>query len=113
MSRAVPAPAVILLVAAATTLAVGLLDGRAWGAYVIGAVLSLALWVMLFCGSFASTPKGVVAPGVYAVAAAVAVVLGAVLVGLTDNSGFWSVGFILAGTVLPATSAALRDRDGA
>ncbi len=98
-----------LLVAAAVTVAIGLLDGQGWPSWVIGAVLALSLWVMLFLGSLAGAERYVVPPLSYAGAALAAVAVGAVLVWMTGTSAFWVVGFIVAGAVVPATRAAARD----
>lgn len=101
-----------LLVAAAVTLAVGLLTGGGW-AFLIGIVLALSLWVMLLAGSWA-VPGGGAGDGrtstrQYAVAAAVAVVLGYVMYRLGDAPTFWAVGFIMAGAIVPAGWAATRE----
>ena len=93
-----------LLVAASTTLAVWLLSGRHWTDAVIGAVLSLSLWVMLFAGSFAGEPRGVVPARVYAMAAVLGTALGYVFFRTQDNGAWWATGFILAGAVLPSVS---------
>jgi O-antigen/teichoic acid export membrane protein len=100
-----------LLVAAAVTLAVGLLTGGAW-AFVVGAVLSLSLWVMLFAGSWATRPgesRGTTSVGQYALAAALGVVLGYVMFRVGGNASFWAVGFIMAGAIVPAGAAASRE----
>lgn len=102
---------VVLAVATAVTAIVGVLDGQGWPSFVMGAILALVLWVMLFAGSYA-VPRahGRVEPTSYAAAAAVGVVVGYALVAATDNSSFWAVGAILAGAVFPATSSTGRDR---
>ena len=113
MHRALP----ILAVAAAVTLAVGVLDGRGWPSFLIGALLSLSLWVMLLCGSSASDAhrgtedQRTADPAAYACAAAIGTALGwaATLIG-DGNGAFWAVGFILAGAVAPAAVASSRDR---
>ena len=94
-------------VAVVVTAAVGLLDGQGWPSYLIGAVLCLALWVMLFSGSLAAAGdrRGVVHPASYAVAAVVGVVLGLVLTRVGDgNSAFWAAGFIAAGAIVGCES---------
>lgn len=103
-----------LLVAAAVTVAVGLLTGGAW-AFVMGVALALSLWVMLFAGSYAVPPGAAAGAGAgrtstkqYAAAAALAVVLGYVVYRVGDNPSFWAVGFIMAGAIVPAGSAAAR-----
>lgn len=75
-------------------------------------MLSLSLWVMLFASSYAgaSASHGTVSPRHYALAAVVAVVIGYVVYRVgDDNASFWAVGFILAGVLVPAGSAAVRD----
>ena len=101
-----------LTVAVAVTVAVGLLDGSGWPSFVIGAVLALALWVMLFAGSYATAgTRGTVDPRAYAVAAATGTALGYLTVRIGDgNSAFWATGFIVAGAILPAALTSSRDR---
>lgn len=104
-----PTLAAHLLTALAITLAVGLLSGGGW-AFLVGAVLSLSLWVMLFAGSYSGERKGHTSARQYALSAAVAVVLGYAMFRLgDDNASFWAVGFILAGVMVPAGAAAQRD----
>lgn len=102
----------VLAVAAAVTVAVGLLDGSGWPSFVIGAVLALALWVMLFAGCYASGgDRDTVDPRAYALAAATGTVLGYLTVRIGDgNSAFWATGFIVAGAILPAALTSSRDR---
>lgn len=95
----------VLAVAALVTAAVGLLTADGWPGYVVGAGLALALWVMLYCGSLATPARGTVAPRAYALAALLGVVLGYVVFRIGGGGAFWAVGFILAGTVLPAVPA--------
>ena len=103
----------VLSVGALVTAAVGLLTADGWPGYVVGAVLALSLWVMLFCGSLATPARGAVSPRSYALAALVGVVLGYVVFRIGDGGAFWAVGFILAGAVLPAVPAARREaREG-
>jgi hypothetical protein len=100
-----------LLVVVAVSLAVGLLTGGAW-AFLVGLVLALSLWGMLLAGTYAvrpGDPRGTVPVTQYAVAAAVGVVLGYVIYRIGGNPSFWAVGFILAGVMVPAGSAAARD----
>lgn len=108
-----------LLVALVITLAVGLLSGGGW-AFLVGAALSLSLWVMLFAGSYAVPGRGRddgrTSVRDYATAAIVSVALGYVMFLVADNASFWAVGFILGGVIVPAGSAARKDleaRDGA
>jgi hypothetical protein len=103
-----------LLVVAAVSVAVGLLSGGAW-ALLVGFVLALSLWGMLFAGTYAvrpGEPRGTISLTQYAVAAGVAVVLGYVMVRIGGNPSFWAVGFIMAGVLVPAGSAAVRDAEG-
>ena len=97
-----------LLVAAAITLAIFLLGGREWPQLVVGAVLALSLWVMLFAGSYAGPQRGRTSAAVYAVAAAVGLVIGYVMTQVGDGSSWWAVGFILAGVLVPAGRTAQR-----
>ena len=103
-----------LLVAAVVTLVVGVTTGGGWAYFVMGAVLALALWVMLFAGSYATPAKdagnGRTSTRQYAIASALAVVLGYALNVVLDNPTWWAVGFILAGAVVPAGVAAQRAR---
>jgi hypothetical protein len=90
-----------LAVAAGVTLAVGLLSADGWPPYVIGAVLAMALWVIIAAGDAGSRPM--VGVSTYAVAALVSVALGYVLflVGGADNGSWWAPGFIIAGLLAP------------
>lgn len=98
-----------LLIAAAVTVVVGVASGGGWAYFVVGAVLSLSLWVMLFAGSYATPVKdpgnGRVSVRQYAIAAALAVVLGGTMVLVLDGPTWWAVGVIVAGGVIPASSA--------
>ena len=109
MTPALAKAAAAVAVAAAIALAVGLLSASGWTGYVVGAVLALSLWVMLFAGSWATPDRGRVEMRAYAGAAALAVVLGYVMVRVGDGStAFWAVGFILAGSVVPVVRSAAR-----
>ncbi len=107
-----------LLVAAAITGAVGLLTHDGWPGYVVGAALALSLWVMLFAGSYAGSyagsstdrGRGRVETRHYLGAALFAIGLGWAMFQVGDGPTWWAVGFILAGAVMPATTAA-RDRE--
>lgn len=101
-----------LVVAALVTVAIGLLDGQGWPSYVMGAVLALALWVMLFAGSLATPTRGLVAARSYGLAALLGLALGYLMARIADGGAWWAVGFIMAGVLVPATAAAARDRDG-
>lgn len=93
-----------VLVAVVTTVVVGTLVGGEWPYFVIGALLALSLWVMLFADSFARPRRAHVDSIQYAVAAAVGLGLGYVmtLVGGGENAVWWAVGFIFAGVIIPA-----------
>lgn len=87
-------------------------EGPWWVLVIIGAVLALALWVMLWAGAAGRTSlsRAVVDPRAYAGAGVLGILLGPVLMGMvSDNRAFWAVGFILAGTLLEASSLARRD----
>ncbi|GAA1939642.1 hypothetical protein GCM10009797_36330 [Nocardioides hwasunensis] len=99
-----------LLTAAVITLVVGFASGGGWAYFVVGAVLALSLWVMLFAGSYA-TPgpaegNGRTSSRQYALAGACALVLGYVMYAVGDGAVWWSVGFIMAGAIIPAARAA-------
>lgn len=109
-----------VLTAAVITLVVGVASGGGWADFVMGAVLALSLWVMLFAGSCATPGKdpgnGHVPIRHYAAAAALAVVWGYTLSAVLDGPTWWAVGFMLAGAVIPAGSMAAQrshaDRSG-
>lgn len=93
-------------VAAASTVAVGLLTAEGWAGYMIGAVFTLSLWLMLFFGSFAAAKGGAVSPMSFAGASVLAVTLGYVFFRLgDDNAVWWAPGFIMAGAVMPGASS--------
>lgn len=104
MTRLAP----LLATAAAMTLVVGLLTGIGWPGYVIGAVLALSLWVMLFAGSWSGAHRGVVDPVDYAIAAVLGLVIGVVVFVAGDEPGFWAVGVIMGGVLVPAGRSARR-----
>ncbi|NYE37810.1 hypothetical protein F4692_002943 [Nocardioides cavernae] len=99
-----------LLVALAVTVVVGAVSGGGWAYFLTGAVLALSLWVMLFAGSYAGAPasRGRTSARQYAVAAVAAVALGWAMYVVGGGASWWAVGFIMAGAVVPATSAAVR-----
>lgn len=100
-----------LLVAAAVTVVVGLVSGDGWAGYVVGAVLALSLWVMLYFGAMGAGVKPARVPPLhYAGAAAVALALGAASYWLLDVGPSWAIGFIMAGVLWPAFDRARRDR---
>ncbi|MBC2934163.1 hypothetical protein [Nocardioides sp. zg-1228] len=104
-----------LAVALAVTLVVGGASGGGWH-FLVGAVLALALWMMLFLGSFGRPPgEGTerVELRHYAVSAAVALALGYAMYLVGDgNAAFWSVGFVFAGVLTPAATRAREASTG-
>jgi hypothetical protein len=109
MRRSLPT----LAVATAVTVAVGLLTAVGWPGFVIGAVLAVALWLMLFLGSSEAVRHGAVPLATYAGAAVVGVALGYVFFRLGDENGaWWSVSFILAGAVMAGASSRAGRTDG-
>lgn len=100
------------LVWVVTTVVVGLLAGGEWPHFLIGAILGLALWVMLFAGSYARPHRGRVDPREYAIAAAVGLALGYVMSLVGDGPTWWAVGFIIAGVIIPAGRGALDSERG-
>lgn len=96
----------MVAVAAASSVAVGLLTTTGWPGYLIGAVFTLSLWLMLFFGSFAAAQGGAVSPAKYAGASVLAVTLGYVFFRLgDDNAVWWAPGFIMAGAIIPGASS--------
>ena len=97
-----------VVVALVVTIVVGLASGGTWPYFVVGAVLALALWVMLFAGSYAGPQRGRTSAAEYAAAAAIGLVIGYVMTEVGDGSSWWAVGFILAGVLVPAGRTAQR-----
>lgn len=100
-----------LLVGLLVTAVVGVVSGGGWAYFLVGAVLALALWVMLFAGSFATPDRrdrGHTSSRQFGMAAAVALVLGYAMYVIGDGATWWSVGFIMAGAVIPPVAAGLR-----
>lgn len=100
-----------LLTGAALTLAIGLVAGREWPAFVVGAVLALVLYLMLFAGSYALPPgrRGRVTPVNYLTAAVITFGVGLALYLMTDGLIWWALAAIVAGAVVPATQLAQRN----
>ncbi len=91
--------------------AVGLLTGKGWPGFVIGALLALALWVMLFYGVSQNLRTRNVPASQYGAAALAAVLVGFLVYKLSgDNPTMWSVGFIVVGAGAIAVDAARRAR---
>lgn len=81
-----------------------------WAGLLIGLALALALWVMLFAGSYAdSARRGAVRGNDFLLAAVVGLVLGGAMAMFSDNAAMWSVGFILAGVMAPFGRRAIED----
>ena len=100
-----------LLVGIAIGVVVALASGGEPAHFVMGLVLALSLAVMLFFGSYATRRTPSVEPREYAVAGALAVVLGYGMYRFADSQPtWWAVGFILAGSLV---SAAQHTRSGA
>lgn len=103
-----------VLVAAVFSLAVFLLSGAGWPMLVVGAVLALSLWVILFAGSYAlpsgSRGRGTVDARSYAIAAAAALVLGFFFFQFGDGPVWWAVGVIFAGVLAPTVARYARPR---
>lgn len=99
-----------VLVGAAVSVAIGAVTADGWPGYVVGAVLALALWVMLLFGSSARPgERWTVRWEDYLVAAVVGLLLGgAMFLASDDNAAFWAPGFIIGGVLLPSASAAVR-----
>lgn len=109
--------AALALVATAMTLVVGLASSTGWAGYVVGGVLALTLWVILFCGTLYGAKGRPLAERVpvraYAVAAGLALVLGGGAFWLTGTTVFWAVGVIVAGVLFPVANRAQRDAPSA
>ncbi|GAA5118105.1 hypothetical protein GCM10023339_30120 [Alloalcanivorax gelatiniphagus] len=104
-----------LLVALAFTVVVGLASGGTWPYFLMGAVLALALWVMLFAGSWSGADRearGRTSALHYAAAAVAALVLGYAMYVIGDGASWWAVGVILAGVLVPAGTAIGRSGAG-
>ncbi len=102
-----------VLIGAGTTLAIWLLNDDGWPGLVIGAVLALALWVMLRLGPVPEGESRRVPVAGHLSTAVVAVALGYVFFRIGDDNGaWWGVGFILAGLVVPAGSTVARGSRG-
>ncbi|MEO7587741.1 MAG: hypothetical protein ABIS84_06895 [Arachnia sp.] len=99
----------VLAVVVGVSVAVGLLTGVGWPGVLIGAALSLSLWVMLLFGIHANLAARAVPAGQFALAAAAAVAVGYMIfrVGGSDPAT-WSVGFIAAGAGAFALAAVQR-----
>ena len=98
-----------VLVAIGVTLAVWLLSDAEWPGLVIGAVLALALWLMLRLRPIEEGQDPGVPAVSYLATAVVGVALGYLFYRLGDeNAVWWSVGFILAGLVIPASTTVTR-----
>ena len=91
-----------VLVGVGITVAIWLLSNDGWPGLVIGAVLAVTLWVMLRVRPVEPGEDPAVAATGYLATAVVAVGFGYVFYRLGDENGaWWSIGFILAGLVMP------------
>ena len=98
-----------VLIGVGITVAIWLLTDDGWPGLIIGAVLAVALWLMLRIGPVAEGEEpGVRATG-YLATGVVGVALGYAFFRIGDGNGvWWSVGFILAALVLPVGTSAVR-----
>ena len=98
-----------VLIGVGTTLAIWLLNDDGWPGLVIGAVLAFALWLMLRLRPIEEGQDPGVPATRYAATAVVGVALGYLCYRLGDeNAIWWSVGFILAGLVIPVSTTVAR-----
>ncbi len=98
-----------VLVGIGISVAIWLLSDDGWPGLVIGAILAVTLWVMLRIGPVPEGEDPAVPATGYLATAVVGVGLGYVFYRLGDENGvWWSVGFILAGLVLPVRTAVGR-----
>ncbi|WP_147454099.1 hypothetical protein [Tessaracoccus antarcticus] len=89
----------VLAVVVGVSVAVGLLTDVGWPGFVIGAVLSFSLWVMLFLGPANFAARSVPASQ-FAWAALGSVALGYLIFRLGgENPVMWATGFIAVGVV--------------
>jgi hypothetical protein len=98
-----------VLIGIGVTLAMWLLSCAEWPGLVIGAVLAFALWLMLRLRPVEEGRDPGVPAVAYLAAAVVGVGLGHLFYRLGDeNAVWWSVGFILAGLVIPVSATMTR-----
>jgi len=91
------------------TVAIWLLNGADWPGLVIGAVLALALWLMLLFRPVEEGESRSVPTTGFLATAVVGVAFGYLFYRLGDDNGsWWAVGFILAGLIIPVGSAVKR-----
>lgn len=102
-----------VLVGIGITLAIWLLSDAEWPGLVIGAVLAVALWLMLRLRPIEEGQDPGVPAVNYLATAVVGVALGYLFYRLGDeNAVWWSVGFILAGLVIPVSTSVTRGSGG-
>jgi hypothetical protein len=98
-----------VLVGLGITLAIWLLSGAEWPGLVIGAVLALALWLMLRLRPVEEGQDPGVPTVGYLDTAVIGVALGYLCYRFGDeNAAWWSVGFILAGLVFSSRRVLAR-----
>lgn len=99
-----------LVGAALLTLVVGVTSNEGWPGWVLGAIVALVLWVLLFAGSYAGPPerRGTVAATNYALAAGITVLVGVPVTLIMDEMIWWSVAAILGGVAVNATGPGTR-----
>ncbi|HWM74144.1 MAG TPA: hypothetical protein VNQ53_10415 [Nocardioides sp.] len=98
-----------VLIGAGITLAIWLLSDDGWPGLVIGVVLAFALWLMLRLRPVEEGQDPQVPPTSFLATAVVGVAFGYLFYRLGDeNAVWWSVGFILAGLVIPVGAAVSR-----
>lgn len=97
----VPVTAVVFTLAVSLLGTVVFDQGAWWVLALVGAVLAVSLWVMVWAGSagHAGLRHAHVDPTEYAQASAVTLVLGSILSLMTDGAVYWSVAAILGGCV--------------
>lgn len=102
--------ALTLTTASLLTLIVGFSSGEGWPGWVMGAILAIVLWVMLFAGSYAgpSDRRGTVAPANYALAAGIAVLVGVPITLIMGEMIWWSVAVILSAVAINAMGPGTR-----
>lgn len=101
-----------VLIGVGITLAIWLLSDAEWPGLVIGAVLAFALWLMLRLRPVEEGQDPGVPATSYLATGVVGVAFGYLFYRLGDENGvWWSVGFILAGLVIPVGTAVSRGSD--
>lgn len=99
---------ITLAVAVAMTLVIGLVEGGRWPHFLLGALLAGVLWLIVVFGTWEGG-SGHPSPFSYAIAAALALVIGGVVVAIAGHGPWWAVGVAMAGVVVPAVQRAAAD----